>query len=70
MSREKIILFIFEGITDEDSLSGILKKLFQNQQIKFAIVRSDLTIEKGIDTTKTIKNGFTPSLTGIFRKGA
>lgn len=50
MSRQKIILFIVEGTTDEDALSGILKKLFQNNLIKFAIVRSDITIAPGIST--------------------
>lgn len=43
-------MFIVEGTTDEDALSGILKKLFQNNLIKFAIVRSDITIAPGIST--------------------
>ena len=33
---KKVILFIVEGPTDEDALSPVLKKIFQNEEVRFA----------------------------------
>lgn len=34
-NTKKIILFIVDGPTDEDALSPVLKKIFQNTQVEF-----------------------------------
>jgi hypothetical protein len=43
---KKIILFIVEGISDEEALGLSLSKYFNNNQIKFEIVCGDITSNK------------------------
>lgn len=40
---KKVILFLAEGPTDEETLSPILKNIFKSQEIHFHIVHGDLT---------------------------
>ncbi len=40
---KKVILFIAEGPTDEETLSPVLKKIFQKEDVRFHIVHGDLT---------------------------
>lgn len=49
---KKIILFLAEGPTDEETLSPILKNIFSNQEIRFHIVHGDLTSNWSV----TLKN--------------
>lgn len=49
--KKKILLFIVEGSTDEISLGLILSKLFDDENVKFKVVRGDITAHK--DSTPT-----------------
>ncbi len=40
---KKIILFIFEGITEEAALAGIFTKLIKNNRVKFYFTSGDIT---------------------------
>lgn len=57
MSRKakKVIMFIVEGPSDAAALSPIFKNIFENQDVRFHVVRGDLTIDKDIKTTNAIK---------------
>lgn len=46
--ERKILLFIVEGATDEYALSPVMKRLFQNDEALFHVVRGDLTAERRI----------------------
>lgn len=52
---KKVILFIVEGPTEEDALSPILKKIFQNEEVHFRVVHGDITTDRGISSTNAIK---------------
>jgi len=41
---KKVILLIVEGKTDEDTLSPVLKKIFDDCNVKFKITRGDITV--------------------------
>lgn len=51
MKTKKIILFIVEGITDENSLALILSKIINNLEVRFHIVYGDITADKFTSTT-------------------
>jgi Icc-related predicted phosphoesterase len=46
---KKIVMFIVEGTTDEDALSQILQKIFENEQVRFHIVFGDITTDYNVD---------------------
>ena len=53
--QKKILLFIVEGPTDEISLGLILSKLFDNEDVKFKVVRGDITSDRGSNSQNIIK---------------
>ncbi|MBK5244990.1 MAG: hypothetical protein JJE18_08225, partial [Eubacteriaceae bacterium] len=67
MSRKKVVLFIVEGITDEDSLSGILNKLTDQKKIKFLIIREDITTMPGV-STRNIKERIKERIDGEIKQ--
>lgn len=54
-NSKKVILFIVEGPTDEDALSPVLKKIFQNNQVRFHVVHGDITSEASVNSTNVIR---------------
>lgn len=52
---KKVILFIAEGPTDEDTLSPILKKIFQNEEVRFHIVHGDMTSNWSVSVNSVVK---------------
>ncbi|HAT4320533.1 TPA: hypothetical protein I9071_001653 [Clostridium perfringens] len=44
---KKVILFIVEGISDENSLSLILSRLIKSNKVEFYVVGGDITSENG-----------------------
>jgi hypothetical protein len=52
---KKVILFIAEGPTDEDTLSPILKKIFQNEEVRFHIVHGDMTSNWSVSVNSAVK---------------
>lgn len=52
---KKVILFIVEGPTDEDALSPVLKKIFQNAQVRFHVVHGDLSTDFSVDNSNAVK---------------
>lgn len=51
---KKVVLFVVEGSTDETALQPILKKLLQNDKVKFDVLHRDITSDIKC-TTKNIK---------------
>ena len=58
MAKKKVILFIVEGISDELALEGSLRNIYKPNEIKFCIVRSDITTKIGVNKNN-IKNKIT-----------
>ena len=54
-NKKKILLFIVEGKTDEIALGLILSKLFNDDNVKFKVVRGDITSDKDSTQTNIIK---------------
>lgn len=52
MARKKVVIVIVEGVSDEIALEGSLRNLYKNKEVKFSIVRSDITSDKN---SKNIK---------------
>lgn len=52
---KKVILFIVEGPTDEDTLSSVLKKIFQSEDVHFHVVHGDMTSDWSVLSTNAIK---------------
>lgn len=52
---KKVIIFIVEGPTDEDTLSPVIKRLFQNNDIRFHIVHGDITTDFNVNEREIIK---------------
>lgn len=52
---KKVILFIVEGPTDENALSPVLKKIFQNEEVRFHVVHGDFTSDWLVNSTNAIK---------------
>lgn len=64
MARKKVVLFIVEGITDQESLELLLGELIQdNNQIIFQVAYGDITSNNDIDN-KNIKNKITDIIKG------
>lgn len=55
MARKKIVLFILEGTSDEIALEGSLRNIYKPNEIRFCIVRTDITTKNGV-TRNNIKN--------------
>lgn len=51
---KKVVLFVVEGSTDETALQPILKKLLQNDKVKFDVLHRDITSDIKCNT-KNIK---------------
>ena len=51
---KKVILFLVEGPTDEDALSPVLKKIFQNSQVRFHVVHGDITSDLLVDAANVL----------------
>lgn len=65
MARKKVVLFIVEGFTDQESLELLLGELFEgNNQIIFQVVNGDVTSSNSVDTTNIKKK-----LTEIIKDG-
>lgn len=52
---KKIVLFIVEGATEESALNRVLKNVFQNDLVRFQVVRGDLTADRGTDSKNAVK---------------
>lgn len=52
---KKVILFIVEGPTDVNALSPVLKKIFQNEEVRFHVVHGDFTSDWLVNSTNAIK---------------
>ncbi|WP_124064908.1 hypothetical protein [Clostridium sp. E02] len=52
---KKIILFLAEGPTDEETLSPILKSIFSSQEVRFHIVHGDLTSNWSVTGKNVLK---------------
>lgn len=58
--RKKVILFIVEGITEEESLALILSKLSSDRDIRFEIVSGDITSDRHSTTQNILKKLYEP----------
>lgn len=45
MLSKKVIVFIVEGISDKESLYGVLSELYDDREIEFSVVRGDITTD-------------------------
>lgn len=52
---KKVLLFIAEGPTDEDTLSPVLKKIFHNEEVRFHIVHGDMTSNWAVSVNNAVK---------------
>lgn len=53
---KKVVLFVVEGSTDETALQPILKKILQNDKVKFDVLHRDITSDIKCDTKNIKKN--------------
>lgn len=64
MARKKVVLFIVEGITDQESLELLLEEFIQDDnRVIFEVVDGDITSDKNVDRTN-IKNKITDIIKG------
>jgi hypothetical protein len=52
---KKVLIFIAEGPTDEDTLSPVLKKIFHNEEVRFHIVHGDMTSNWAVSVNNAMK---------------
>ncbi len=52
---KKVILFIVEGPTDEETLSPVLKKAFQREDVRFHVVHGDMTSNWSVSGNNAVK---------------
>ncbi|MDR0923762.1 MAG: hypothetical protein LBN31_05375 [Hungatella sp.] len=52
---KKVILFIVEGPTDEETLSPVLKKTFQREDVRFHVVHGDMTSNWSVSGNNAVK---------------
>ena len=52
---KKVLFFIVEGISDEETLYPIFKNYFKDNKVHFYVVHGDLSAEKEITATNIIK---------------
>jgi len=55
LARKKIVLIILEGTSDEIALEGSLRNIYKPNEIKFCIVKTDITTKNKV-TKNNIKN--------------
>ena len=46
MNEKKVVAVIVEGASDEIALGGILNEYFASEEVKFAVVRGDITSDR------------------------
>lgn len=46
MPRKKVVMVIVEGISDEIALEGSLRNIYQDREVRFKVVRSDITSDR------------------------
>lgn len=46
MARKKVVIVIVEGISDEMALEGSLRNLYRSKEVRFKVVRSDITSDR------------------------
>ena len=46
MARKKVVIVIVEGISDEMALEGSLRNLYKSKEVRFKVVRSDITSDR------------------------
>lgn len=46
MARKKVVMVIVEGISDEIALEGSLRNIYQDREVRFKVVRSDITSDR------------------------
>lgn len=46
MARKKVVIVIVEGLSDEMALEGSLRNLYKDKQVRFKVVRSDITSDR------------------------
>lgn len=46
MARKKVVMVIVEGISDEIALEGSLRNIYRDREVRFKVVRSDITSDK------------------------
>lgn len=46
MARKKVVIVIVEGISDEMALEGSLRNLYKSEEVRFKVVRSDITSDR------------------------
>lgn len=64
MARKKVVLFIVEGITDQESLELLLEEFIQdNNQVIFEVVDGDITSSNDVNK-KNIKSKITEIIKG------
>ncbi|MGL5049457.1 MAG: hypothetical protein ACRC6E_02330 [Fusobacteriaceae bacterium] len=54
MAKKKVVMVIVEGISDEIALEGSLRNIYQGKEVKFKVVRSDITSDRD-STGRNIK---------------
>lgn len=55
MAEKKVIAFIVEGLSDEAALGTIMKEHFTSNEVRFAVVRTDITVNDYVSKDKIIK---------------
>ncbi|WP_024292688.1 hypothetical protein [Lacrimispora indolis] len=51
----KVILFVVEGPTDEETLSPVFKKIFQREDVRFHVVHGDMTSNWSVSGANALK---------------
>lgn len=53
--EKKVILFIVEGVSDENALGSIMKKYFIHSQVRFLVIHGDITTHDFVNMNEIIK---------------
>ena len=53
-NRKKVVLFIVEGSSEEIALGSIMKEFFANNEVRFEIIRGDITSRNDVTTGNVI----------------
>lgn len=54
-SERKVVAFIVEGISDEVALGSIMSEYFSNSEVRFVIVRGDITVRDYVTVDSIVK---------------
>lgn len=66
---DKIILFLVEGPTDEDTLALIYSKIVEEHNIQFEVLHTDITADEGM-TVKYIENRIKKAVEAYLQKNS